>query len=260
MFQFDLTFHWASEIVIISGTSFHSYVSASNSLRSVSVDKNASSRFSNLEKEYIRSNFMNLDDLSLKLQMSPKEILNLVSREMFPRPTYVFEDGIQWYPKSYVALMRRARRSRMTFGERFQFELKEALVKLKSVDVPSYKIVIEAAADSIRDDQVDATVREIWIEYQRGEFGCCLKNPTCGTIIKKVLLMNAITALTSLPNPTDRQWRNSLKQKVDELDKLETIMQTHYDRIRFGRPSSRELLITNVRRNYPDIFQSKTSR
>ncbi|MGH3094268.1 MAG: DUF6058 family natural product biosynthesis protein, partial [Gaiellaceae bacterium] len=57
----------------------------------------------------------------------------------------------------------------------------------------------------------------------------------------------------------DELWQAGLRRAVDELDELERPFAPHYDRARFGAPSSRDRLITAVREAYPTVFAEPAS-
>lgn len=61
--------------------------------------------------------------------------------------------------------------------------------------------------------------------------------------------MTAISATVSEPDAGSAQWLEHLHALVDELDVLETAF-TGYDRLRFGRPTSREICIDAIRDRY----------
>ena len=209
-------------------------------------------RFSERDRKYIRSNFTRLEELSSLIGISPAEILDLSARRLFPHPTYVFEDGTRWYPRNYVLLMERARNSHKTFADEFRDRIRSALLRMREKRLSDFSII--AGKEGSHDGMLETVVDKIWNDFQSGEYGACLKSPTCGTIIKKGLLVHEITAMMLAPKPEDQRWRRSLRQRVDDLDRLEMPF-ADYDRIRFGRPLSRDQLITDVRRKYPDIFE-----
>jgi hypothetical protein len=54
--------------------------------------------------------------------------------------------------------------------------------------------------------------------------------------------------------PHDGEWRARLRRDVDELDALERQFSPDYDRQRFERPPSRDLLIKTAHERYRDLF------
>jgi hypothetical protein len=203
------------------------------------------------DKKYITTNFLNLDGFSTEIKVSPEEILSLESRKLFPKPTYLFADGTRWYPPSYVALFKRARKNNKTFASAFQDEIRAALTKLRKERDHDFSIVLLGEGFGTNED-LDMVVKKIWDDFQSGGYGACLKNPACGTIIKKSLTMHAITSLISSPRPADPEWRRLLRDSVENLDKLEAPF-TDFDRVRFGK-ISRDVLIHDVRKKYPRGF------
>jgi hypothetical protein len=206
------------------------------------------------DKKYITTNFIDLDRLSTEIKVSPEDILLLESRKLFPKPTYLFGDGTRWYPPSYIALFKRARKINKTFASAFQDEIRAALTKLRKERDLDFSIVLAGEGFGTNED-LDMVVKKIWDDFQSGEYGACLKNPACGTIIKKSLTMHSITSLISSPFPADPEWRRLLRNSVEILDKLEAPF-TDFDRVRFGT-ISRDVLIHDVRNKYPEVFISQ---
>lgn len=203
------------------------------------------------DKAYVRRNFITAEELASRTSLSVGQLRILVESELFPKPTYVFEDGTEWYPPTYSALMLQAKDAGASFAEMFRNQLRRALENLKRRDKDSFSIVVNL--EGISNEGIEDLVQKIWVDFRSGEYGICLKEPMCGTIIKKDLLMHAVKKLISSPKPADPEWRIALRKNVDMLDILE-LPQTDFDRIRFGRPSSRDLLITEVHTSYPQVF------
>jgi hypothetical protein len=65
--------------------------------------------------------------------------------------------------------------------------------------------------------------------------------------------VRALVERLALPAPTDTRWRAALRGAVDALDALERPFAGH-DRERFGGPTSRDRLITETRRRFPEIW------
>ena len=63
-----------------------------------------------------------------------------------------------------------------------------------------------------------------------------------------------IEELLSKPESKNSQWCSELKETVNSLDSIEPQFMD-YDRSRFGGTVSRDLIITNVKNEYRDIFQ-----
>jgi hypothetical protein len=59
------------------------------------------------DDRYIRSRFVTVDWLSARSRVSSATLLQWQSRGLFPKPTYVTEDGEQWYPRTYAPLIQR---------------------------------------------------------------------------------------------------------------------------------------------------------
>jgi hypothetical protein len=92
-------------------------------------------------------------------------------------------------------------------------------------------------------------VSQAWAEYLSGEYFVCLKHATPEKIVRKGWLVPRIERMVQEPRQNDASWQSELRSMVDELDALERPFAA-YDRVRFGSPSSRERLITAVRREY----------
>jgi hypothetical protein len=67
---------------------------------------------------------------------------------------------------------------------------------------------------------------------------------------RKDELVDAIEAQLEQPEPGSSGWLVDLHALVDELDALEPPF-APYDRLRFGRPVSRDRLIDDVRTQFP---------
>jgi Family of unknown function (DUF6058) len=103
------------------------------------------------------------------------------------------------------------------------------------------------------------TPRREWDAYLSGEYGVCLKQVTPETIVRKAALMARIETLLAEPDVADVEWAGALRGAVDELDALERQFAA-FDRVRFGRPSSRDRLITGTRARYPSVFERASAR
>ncbi len=95
---------------------------------------------------------------------------------------------------------------------------------------------------------------EEWGAYLSGEYGVCLHSVTPESIVRKAELMARVEELLADELAEDAAWRSALREAVDALDALERPFAPHYDRLRFGAPSSRDRLITATRKRFPAAF------
>jgi hypothetical protein len=90
---------------------------------------------------------------------------------------------------------------------------------------------------------------EQWDAYVAGLFGACLRDVTPETIVLKEALVARLDRMLANPRPDEDAWCTRLRGEVDMLDGLMRPFAA-CDRIRFGRPTSRDRLVTNVRRRF----------
>jgi hypothetical protein len=88
-----------------------------------------------------------------------------------------------------------------------------------------------------------------WESYLDGQY-VCLRSVTPENIQRKDYLVDAINREVADPRPQSRQWLADLHDLVDELDAIEPPF-APYDRLRFGRPISRDTAIDAVRSRFP---------
>jgi Family of unknown function (DUF6058) len=187
---------------------------------------------SDADVEYIRSGFVELDELCRRTSRDPAAVRAQIDAGVLPRASYVLDDGAEMVPSDYFALADEAGsadRLRERFVERY-----------------------ERAAAAEQD--VSASAEEEWEAYLTGEYGVCLKRVAPETIVRKAALIARIEGLLREPRPADSAWAGGLRAAVDELDELERAFAA-FDRIRFGGPSSRDRLITGTRQAYPEVFE-----
>lgn len=78
-----------------------------------------------------------------------------------------------------------------------------------------------------------------WQSYWAGLYGVCLRSATPENIVRKEMLLQRIDELLS-----------GLRARVDDLDALEREFAPSYDRLRFGRPTTRDTHITRLRNSF----------
>jgi Family of unknown function (DUF6058) len=183
--------------------------------------------------EYIRANFVPLDELCAAHGQHPDRVRALIAAGMLPAASYELEDGTEMVPADYFELVEEAGGEgalRGLFARRF----------------------LEAGGP---DDEVGSE----WESYLTGAYGVCLKHVTPENIVRKSALVAEIDGLLAAPQPEDGAWRERLRASVDELDQLERPFAPAYDRIRWG-PSSRDRCITMPREQYPEAFAVSATR
>lgn len=90
--------------------------------------------------------------------------------------------------------------------------------------------------------------------YLDGTYFVCLRRATPANIVRKEQLVGEIRELVAAPRAGDDDWRQAVRLRVDELDGLERPFSPDYDRTRFDRPPTRDELIAEPRRRWPDVF------
>lgn len=90
--------------------------------------------------------------------------------------------------------------------------------------------------------------------YLDGAYFVCLRRATPANIVRKGELVEEVRSLLAAPAPGDDGWRARLRAAVDELDGLERPFSPDYDRTRFERPPTRDELIAEPRRRWPEVF------
>lgn len=112
-----------------------------------------------------------------------------------------------------------------------------ARIAARELPAPPYPGLELVPADyfelAARVDELPAEDREAFLD---GTYFVCLKHATPENIARKGELVDSLRAL------------------VAELDMLERPFSPDYDRARFGRPPTRDELIGEPRRRFPDAF------
>jgi hypothetical protein len=187
---------------------------------------------SEADVEYIRSGFVDLDELCRNTSRDPAAVRADIEAGLLPRASYVLDDGTEMVPPDYFALADEA----------------GGVDRLHDLFVHR----LQHAAAAV-DPEPPTDAEEEWQAYLSGEYGVCLKHVTPEGIVRKGVLVARIERLLAAPDPNGGHWPGRLREAVDELDALERQFAA-FDRIRFGAPSSRERLITAARQAYPAIF------
>jgi hypothetical protein len=92
-----------------------------------------------------------------------------------------------------------------------------------------------------------------WDAYVAGLYGACLREVTPENMALKEFVAGALEQRLGDPRPQDGAWCAALRADVETLDGL-TKPFAACDRIRFGKPTSRDRLITDVRARFTHVF------
>jgi len=187
---------------------------------------------------YIKAGYVSVDVLSVGRDFAPAQLRTWIAGGQLPAAPYVLPDGTPMFPRDELALFDAAGGldgTRALFARRFSSIARE-------YGEP-------APADTIASE---------WESYLGGAYSICLREATPENIFRKERLCARLTALLAEPRPTDEAWRAELRDDVDALDVLERAF-SPCDRIRFGRPSSRERFITTPRATWVDVFARGTT-
>jgi Family of unknown function (DUF6058) len=168
---------------------------------------------------YVTCNFISLDELCHARGKLPNEIRARILADELPLPGYVRSDGAHMIPHDYFDLADQA----------------GGIEKLHGWFVAHWIDQRHAAAE--------------WRAYLDGQY-ICLRTVTPENMQRKDQLSAGIKALLDDPEENFTEWLIRLHMLVDELDDL-TREFTGYDRLRFGGPVSRDILIDEVREKYP---------
>lgn len=179
--------------------------------------------------DYLQENYLTLEQVCAGRPESPEEIRELIARGRLPKPSYVLDDGTELFPADYFRFVDEAG-GPGALEARFTERLQAA-----------------GAADDLELH---------WREYMNGTYGVCLWDVTPEAIARKAKLVSSISELLMLARPAQADWRQRLRDEVDELDALERQFTPDYDRdeARFGRKPTRDLLINAARERYPEVF------
>jgi hypothetical protein len=187
--------------------------------------------FSAADLDYILANYFTLEELCVGRAETPDDVRGLVPQGSLPAPSYVLADGTQMFPADYFVVPDQAGGPAQL---RRQFELRH-----------------RAAGGEA------AELEEDWQGYIEGTYGVCLCHVLPETIVRKGQLVTSLTRLLAEPDSASSDWQIRLRREVWELDALEREFAPDYDRGgRFGRPPTRDLLVTAARERHPELFTS----
>lgn len=179
------------------------------------------------------------------------------SRVCSPRPTYVTEDGKDWYPPAYAELVRRATAQKMDQKALFHRDFERALERLRRTDPTGYRA--EPTGPGRTEISPESDTESNWQGFLSGEYGACLRAAWVPCMLRKGKLMWAIEELVAKSELDDPSSRTRLRRSVDSLDRLEMPF-AQWDRIRIGKPVSRDTHIRSIRLRFPEVFGLEASR
>jgi hypothetical protein len=180
---------------------------------------------------YIAANYRTIEELCEDRVESADEVRRLIAERRLPQPSYVLADGTGMFPADYFRLVDDAGgvdRLRGHFAERHQ------------------AIGLTWHGNDLEQD---------WEMYLDGTWGICLRDVTPETIVRKNVLVSSLSELLVLARPGEADWRQALREQVDELDELEREFSPDYDRSdQMDRRPTRDLIINAARERYPELF------
>jgi hypothetical protein len=174
---------------------------------------------------YVRAEYVRLEDLPEAGGLAP-----LIGTAL-PVATYRLADGSQWYTRDWARLYVDAGRRPEAIRGLFERRLRAASEALRFARDPA----------------------EEWDAYLAGLYGACLRDVTPENIVAKERLVARVERHLAEPRPDDDAWAAALRVDVEALDGV-TRRFAACDRVRFGKRTSRDRLIDDVRAAYPRIF------
>jgi Family of unknown function (DUF6058) len=178
--------------------------------------------------QYIRQNYLPLGDVCRLQGIDLSTATAHIRARRLPLPSYALEDGTPMFPRDFFALLDSAG-SIDALTEHFLARY-EAIARSHSAFEPQKGF-------------------QEWDGYLSGEYGVCLRQVTPETIFLKERLVTLLEEQLKDARPDEKDWRARLSERIRALDALERPF-TACDRLRFGRPSSRERLIDGPRKQY----------
>jgi hypothetical protein len=191
------------------------------------------SKFTVADVDYIRANFLTLEELCGNRPESPAHVEALINARCLPRPSYVLDDGTAMFPDDY-------------------FRLLDEAVGVEALR--EHFAARHRAATERQSSPADELERD-WEAYLDGTYGICLRAVTPEAIVRKTALVLSVCELRMLPRSRKMEWRRALREQVDALDALEREFTPDYDRAdEHDRPPTRDLLVNVAHERYPDVF------
>lgn len=203
------------------------------------------------DNRYIRSHFVTLEWLAERTRVSRATLLQWQSQGLFPQPTYVTQGGESWYARSYSPLVRRAISLKTDLKTLFWREYQRALEKLRYTSPADYRA--ELAKSWVGQSPEEAVTELEWRAFLAGDYGACLRVAWVPSILRKGKLMRTIEELVANPHGNAPGWKRRLRQNVESLDRLEMPFAA-CDRVRWGKPVSRDTHVGAIRQRFPQVF------
>jgi hypothetical protein len=183
--------------------------------------------FTDADLAYFSANYVTLEKLCAGRPESPERVQGLIEKRRLPQPSYVLHDGTGMFPADYFRLVDEAGGPD---GLRDHFAARHRAANGKDLD-------------------------QDWEMYLDGTWGVCLRDVTPETIVRKNTLVSSLCELLVLARPRYEDWRQAVREQVEELDALERQFSPDYDRSeQLDRPPTRDLIITAARERYPEVF------
>ena len=185
---------------------------------------------------YIEAHFIEFGVLCRSYGRDFASVLGWVEGGSLPQPSYTLPDGRRMVSRNYFDLpdpAGNAETLRRFFIDRHAAAARELCLAV-----------------------AEEHPRESFEAYMQGVYGICLREPSPENIARKEWLIRLIEDFLEHPHPQDSGWCTRLRLHVDALDRLEMPF-CDYDRRFFGRPLSRDRLISAVRIQYPKAFQER---
>jgi Family of unknown function (DUF6058) len=148
------------------------------------------------------------------------EVRAAMAAGRLPAPAYVLDDGTEMVAEDHL--------------------------KLADEAGPNLAAAFRARYEAAHGPDPDGA----WGGYLSGAYAICLRLATPEAIARKDRLVDAIEHLLADPRPRDGDWREALRDAVDELDTLERPF-APLDEHRFGKRPTRHRLIDDPRARWP---------
>lgn len=178
---------------------------------------------------YVRGHYLPVEAVAAAERLAPDQLMAMVSARVLPRPAYVLPSGEPMFPRDLCSLLHSAGGA----GE-VEAHFRGRFLSVARCHGP-------ADPDRVTDE---------WDSYLSGAYGVCLRQVTPETIFLKEWLVTAIESDLREPQPDSPGWRRRMCEQVEGLEVLLRPF-TACDRLRFGRPTSRERCIDLPRARFP---------
>jgi Family of unknown function (DUF6058) len=167
---------------------------------------------------YVQQDFVPLQALLIQRRLTAEQLARWQADGLFPRPTYLLQDGTGYYPKDVFTLLDDAQ----------QVELVPAHFRQRFEATPGH---------------THFSAHTEWTAYLTGRYGACLKSAIPENIVHKELLVKHIQTLLQEAQPLRQSWKDALFAAIGQLDTLERPF-ADCDRELYGGTVSRDRYIT----------------